>query len=286
MLSASRFNYNPWKRECINRIKSLLKDEHDCYLTAQAAFTESKLLRMQGKVADSYKSLEEYIHGVVLPGLDEELSQDARWNATQGDLIMSFSENLMRESHLQRAQVELEEWRPLAPTAPSTMEKIVLQSRDIMLGRILKDQGRFHEALPHFEKLLQGLSFEDYHVSTGWQMGLFSNIADIYCEVGRPDKAEAVLAREMEIIYARGWENISTGRRMQLALIESFLRRGMFTMAEECLSKLVPIFEAITEPEMIQTTGHFRVWCGLARISHLQGHWDDALVRWYRALGI
>jgi tetratricopeptide (TPR) repeat protein len=155
-----------------------------------------------------------------------------------------------------------------------------------MLGRILKNQGRFHEALPYFEKLLQEFSYEDNHVSTGWQMALFSNIADLYCEVGRPDDAEAVLAREMEIIYVRRWENISTGRRLQLALIESFIRRGMFKEAEECLSKLVPIFEAITEPDLMQNTGHFRVWAGLARVFHLQGHWDDALVRWYRALGI
>lgn len=100
-------------------------------------------------------------------------------------------------------------------------------------------------------------------------MVLFSNIADLYCELGRPDDAESVLERELEIIYARGWENISTGRRLQLALIESFIRRGMFEKAEECLSKLVPIFEAITQLDIIQNTGHFRVWSGLARISHL-----------------
>ena len=286
LLSASRFRYNPWKRECIQRIKGLLDDKHDSYLSAQAAFIESKVLRMQGNVADSHKALEEHIHRTVLPGLDEGLGFDARWNATRGDLIISFSENLMRGNDLQRAQAELEEWEPLAPTKPSTMEKIVLKSRNVMLGRIFKNQGRFHEALPYFEKLLLEFSYEDYHISTGWQMALFSNVADLYCEVGRPDDAEAVLAREMEIIYARGWENISTGRRLQLALIESFIRRGMFKKAEDCLWKLVPIFEAITEPDMIQNTGYFRVWAGLARVSHLQGHWDDALVRWKRALAI
>jgi hypothetical protein len=46
LLSASRFHYNPWKRECVRRIKGLLKDERDCYLKAWAAYTESRLLRM------------------------------------------------------------------------------------------------------------------------------------------------------------------------------------------------------------------------------------------------
>jgi hypothetical protein len=139
LLSASRFRYNPWRRECIHRIKGLLNDEHDSYLKAQAAFIESKFLHMQGKVADSYKALEEHIHRTVLLGLNEELGLDVRWNAAQGDLIISFAENLMRESDLQRAQVELEEWSPLALNAPSTMEKIVLQSRNVILGRILKN---------------------------------------------------------------------------------------------------------------------------------------------------
>lgn len=151
---------------------------------------------------------------------------------------------------------------------------------------VMKNQGHFQDALPYFEKLLKELTLEDYHVSTGWQMVLFSNIADVYCEVGRPHDAEAVLEKELEIIYARGWEKISTGRRLQLALIESFIRRGMFRKAEECLFKLVPSFEAISKPDMIQNTGHFRLWTGLARILHLQCDWPEALSRWYSALGI
>ncbi|EAS28261.3 uncharacterized protein CIMG_09465 [Coccidioides immitis RS] len=286
LLSAAKFNFNPWKNECIRRIKDLLKDEHDCYLGAWATFTESKILRMQGKTTDSYKALENPIHNTALSGLDEDLISDVRYNATKGDLVISFAETLIKDGELLRAKAKLTHWRPLNPDAPSTMERLVLQHRDVMLGRILRSQGRFVEALSYLEKLLQNLSAEDYLVSTGWQMILVTNVTDLYSEVGKPQDAEAVLDKVLKISQSHGWYNIGTGRRLRLALIESFIRRGLFTQAEEKLKELIPIIEAIPEPDINQSTEHFRVWAGLARISHLQGQWNEALDRWNQALAI
>ncbi|KMP09096.1 TPR repeat [Coccidioides immitis RMSCC 2394] len=286
LLSAAKFNFNPWKNECIRRIKDLLKDEHDCYLGAWATFTESKILRMQGKTTDSYKALENPIHNTALSGLDEDLISDVRYNATKGDLVISFAETLIKDGELLRAKAKLTHWRPLNPDAPSTMERLVLQHRDVMLGRILRNQGRFVEALSYLEKLLQNLSAEDYLVSTGWQMILVTNVTDLYSEVGKPQDAEAVLDKVLKISQSHGWYNIGTGRRLRLALIESFIRRGLFTQAEEKLKELIPIIEAIPEPDINQSTEHFRVWAGLARISHLQGQWNEALDRWNQALAI
>ncbi|KAK5994660.1 Protein SERAC1-like protein [Cladobotryum mycophilum] len=284
LLSSSRFRDNAWKREAIRRVNDLLKDDSNGYLNAWAASRESTLLRMNDHVTASHSALEEHINRIVLPGSDE--TSDARYNATKGDLVLSFAENLIKDNELSRAKTELEAWRPLSTESPSTMEKIVVQSRSVTLGRILKSQGHFHEALPWFEKLFHELTDEEHFVSTGWQMVMFSNLADLYCEVGRPTAAESALQAELKVIYARGWENISTGRRLQLALIETFIRRGMFEMAETCLVKLLPQFEAITEPNVVTATGYFRTWVGLARISHLQSRWDEAFLRWNEALGI
>ncbi|RHZ65508.1 uncharacterized protein CDV56_107767 [Aspergillus thermomutatus] len=286
LLSAAKFRFNPWKSECIRRIKDLMKGEHDGYLKAWATFTESKILRMQGKTVESYRALENHINRTVFPGLEEGLASDVRSNATKGDLVVAFPETLIKDRDLLRAQAELELWRPLNPDSPSPMEQLVLRSRDVTKGRILRNQGRFCKALPYLEGLLQKLSAEDYHVSTGWQMNLVSNVADLYCEVGRPKEAEMVLEEALEISYSHGWYNISTGRRLRLALLESFIRRGLFTKAEERRKELIPIVEAITEPDINQITGHFRVWAGLARIAHLQGNWEVALARWHRALAI
>lgn len=129
---------------------------------------------MQGKTGDSYRALEEHIHSTVLPGLDGGLADDARWNATKGDLLISFVKTLMKDGVLLRAQRELKHWRPLNPDAPSIMERLALRSRDVMLGKILRNQGRFSEALPYLKELFRNLSVEEYHVSTGWQMDLAS----------------------------------------------------------------------------------------------------------------
>ncbi|PYH46386.1 LipA and NB-ARC domain protein [Aspergillus saccharolyticus JOP 1030-1] len=283
LLSAARFRYFPWKNECIDRIRGLLSNEKDCYLKGWATCVESKILRLQGKFKQSYTVLENHIHNIALPGLDEALVSDVRWNATKGDIVVSFAETLIREGDLQRAQEELNVWQPIHPEAPSSMELLVLQSRDVMIGRILRNQGRFQEALPYLEQILSRFSAEDYYVSTGWQMNLISNITALYCEVGRPKEAETLIEKPLEISLKNGWYNISTGRQLRLGLIESFIRRGLLVRAEQCLTELLSVVERITDPDVSQSTQHFRVWVGLARISHLQGQLETALARWQRA---
>lgn len=77
-----------------------------------------------------------------------------------------------------------------------------------------------------------------------------------------------------------------TGRRLQLVLVKSFIHHGMFKKAVECLLKLISIFEAIPKLDSVQINCYLCVWLELVRISHLQDDWDEAFVRWYRALAI
>ncbi|KAJ5714322.1 uncharacterized protein N7483_011503 [Penicillium malachiteum] len=67
LISAARFHYNPWKRECIHRIKGLLNDKHDSYLKAQAVFTDAlvRWYRALGIVERSGWT-EGFNHGVIL----------------------------------------------------------------------------------------------------------------------------------------------------------------------------------------------------------------------------
>lgn len=284
--SAIKFEESGGKREYVRRFNDLLKGDGDPYLKALSAEPESRHRRNRGDIAGSYQVLEEYVDGTAQPRKEKEIGSDARWNAMQGRLILSFAENLIKEDDLSRAQAVLEGWKPLNPNTPSTMEKVVRRDRNILLGRIVKNQGRFSEALPYFEDPIQGFSLDNCNVSASWKLSVFVHIAELYCEVGRPDDAEEVLTKELDIFSSNGWRTIITGRRLQLSLIETFIRRGMFARAEECLSKLIPAFEAIAEPNILQSTAHFRVWIGLARVSHLQGHFDTALARWNRALGV
>ncbi|KAI1950901.1 hypothetical protein LOZ57_001449 [Ophidiomyces ophidiicola] len=286
ILSTLKFHSNPWRRECIDRLRRLLKDEKDCYLKAWATAEESKVLRARGEVEESYKTLENFIRQSVLSDVDEDLAHDARWNSAKGHIIIAFGECLAKENELSRAQAQIEQWKPLNLKSPSTMERVVLRTRDVVLGRILRLQGLFPAALEVYEKLLREMSDEDYKVSSGWQTALFSALAYTYCEVGRPGDAEAALEKVLEVIYARGWENIALGKQTRKALSESFLRRGMFKKAELCLFELLPAAEAEIDPTMFGKSTHACLWIGLARISHLQGEWHEALDRWKKALTI
>ncbi|KAI1972184.1 hypothetical protein LOZ35_004696 [Ophidiomyces ophidiicola] len=281
LLSASLFNYMPWKRECIFRLKDLLQNEHDCYLKALAARLESRTLRREGKIADSYKVVEKYISGGEWTELGNDIDLNPRWNATKGGLLLTFCENLMRDGELSQAQEVLSSWTPLNPQCPSTMENLILRSREVMMGRAFRNQGHFKVALQRYEKLLHEVSPNVSYASATWQMNLISNTADLYCEVGKPNEAERVLET-----YARQWQEKGTGRRLMFTMIESFIRRGMFKRAEPYLLDLIPFFEAIIEPDIIQSTAHARVWIGLARIYHLQGEWNEALMQWQEALQI
>ncbi|KAI1964965.1 hypothetical protein LOZ58_001657 [Ophidiomyces ophidiicola] len=273
ILSTLKFYSNPWRRECIDRLRRLLEDEKDCYLKAWATAETSKVLRARGEVEESYKALENFIRQPVLSDVDEDLAHDARWNSAKGHIIIAF------------AQAQIEQWKPLNLKSPSTMERVVLRTRDVVLGRILRLQGLFPAALEVYEKLLR-MSDGDYKVSSGWQTTLFSALAYTYCEVGRPGDAEVALEKVLEGIYACGWKNIALGKQTRKALSESFLRRGMCKKAELCLFELLPAAEAEIDPTMFGKTTHACLWIGLARISNLQGEWHKALDRWKKALTI
>ncbi|KAI9856193.1 MAG: hypothetical protein M1813_009210 [Trichoglossum hirsutum] len=287
LLSATRFWDKEWKHEALGFVKDLLQGDIDCYIHAEAAHRESAISRLFGDLKASNQSLEGFIHSTVVPGHDEGLETDSRWNAHRGDLVVSFAENLIQGDEgdaLSRAKGELYEWQPISPESPSTMERLVLRSRDRTLGRILRDEGRFQEAFTHFERVLEESEGDDLYKSTGWFPVLLSNIAELHCELHRPAGARDILQPALADLTRKNWQDVSYGRRLQLSMAESLIQCGSYDEAEEYLRNLQRIYEDLPNPDMPSRAGHFRVWAGLARMSHLGSRWDEALVRWGQAL--
>jgi tetratricopeptide (TPR) repeat protein len=283
LLAAAKFSDLKWKREAVRRAKELVLKDNDAYLRSWLGVVESTSLRGQGNLSGSVSALENHIRNTTVPGLDAGMESDARFNAQRGELTLSYAETLLREGQLEVAKAELEAWKPLNPGAPSSMEKIVVQSRDNLLGRLLKDAGRFEEALPIFESLLREVGLVSF-VSTGWQLVMLNGLSELYCELGRPLDGEIVLKQQMELIHQRKWETLNTGRRLQLAVIESFVRRGDFEAAETRLERLRVMFEGIDEMDEFQKTQNLRVWIGFAQIAHLRKNWNQASFCWDKAL--
>ncbi|GAM33879.1 hypothetical protein TCE0_013r01096 [Talaromyces pinophilus] len=282
LLAASRFSSAQWKVEAISRTKKLLEDDHDPFLNALLAYRESSIMRMSGMAEQSETSLQEFLRDTTLPDReDSELTP--RFNAQRGDLIISFSENLIRKGRLLDAKAELMEWRPLG-IPHSTLENITLRARDITLGKVLRYQGLFKEALVLLERVLQESFLDDYFEGTGWYRVLLSGVADLYCELGHPVDAEKLLLPELAPMREKGTQDISTGRRLQMSLAETYLQRNMYDEAESILEDLRRAFSSSSGPDHTAQINNFHIWVSLARASHKQSHWEEALSRWTCAL--
>lgn len=166
----------------------------------------------------------------------------------------------------------------------STLERITSRARDIILGKVLRFQGHFMEALVLLEDVLQGCQLDDYFEGTGWYQVLLSEVADLYCELDRPTDAERLLLHELTPMMERGAQDIATGRRLRMSLAETYLLRKMYIEAESLLANLRQAFTSSGAPDYTSKVNIFRIWVSLARALHRQSRWEEALSSWRQAL--
>ena len=286
LLAASRFSDSSWKMEALARAKELLKNDPDRFLNAWLTYRESVLLRMSGRQAESDRCLEAFVQSNVLSSRDKKSEDTPRYNAQRGELVISFAENMIREGKHKEAQNELNEWSPLDLNEPSALERIIARARNITLGKALRYQGRFQEAVELLEKVLAESQTDDCFDGTGWYRVLLSGIADLYCELGRPCDAEQLLQQELEPMTQMGTQDIATGRRLRMSLAEAFFQKNIPDKAEEILLSLKAVFETMTRPDYATQIVFFRVRVALARVYHRQARWNEAQSYWAQALGV
>ena len=284
LIPASRFQDTPWKKDCIERTRILLHDLEDYHLHASVAQRESALLRMYGNHGKSQETLERFINTIIFEGRGQHSEGDARWNAQRCELVISHVQNLILYDHLEIAKRELLAWQPLVPAAPSTMECLMLHSRDTNLGRVINDLGDFNGVLTYFEKLLRDSSQDVNYEHTGYRRVILSSIAELYCELGHADDAVATVESELEFLKARNAENFGSGRRLKLCLAEGYMKQCRFTEAEETLNDLREVLEVVQDPDIITRSGIFRVYYGLARLAHLNLDTKQAIKHWHQTL--
>ena len=283
LLASSRFSKMSWKRKAITKAKQLLASESKGYLHAWTAYRESALLRMEAKQDESNQTLETFIQAIATPDIGSEIRIDPRWNARKGELIISYAQNLIEGRNLITAKKELYAWTPLNPSTPSTLERIVLRGRNTTVGKILRYEGHFQEALKLLEDLLQDSEADSYYEGTGWRRVTLSEVSDLYCELKRPSDAAARLELELDQMTHKERENIGSGRRLQLALVETFIARAMWAEAESHSLTLLAIFEGMPDPDVTARKAIFRLWACLARIAHYNGQWDKSVSHWEQA---
>ncbi|KAL5342888.1 hypothetical protein BJX70DRAFT_409220 [Aspergillus crustosus] len=283
LLAASRFSFARWKVEAIDRTKTLLEGDDDLYLNAHTTRRMSEVLRGSGKVKESQDALYQFPHGFMAPAVGSSRSS-RRYNAELGELIISVAENLIRQGKLDDAKGMLTDWEPHDASKPSSVENMTTWARDTSLGKILRLQGYFHEALAQLRHVLEGCATDDYFEGTGRYRMLVSEVADLHCELDQSLDAEKLLLNELIPNRERGTPNTTTGRRLRMSLAETYLQRGMYAQAEDLLFELQRALMASCELDYNARIVDFRIWNLLARNAHQQSKWEQAISRWRKAL--
>ena len=285
-LSASRYSDRDWKNRMMDRTRAILEHSSDRYLLSIEADRQSVLLRNSAKLEESSRVLRAFLDSANIPEKCADLKMDARLSAQCGKLQNSLAENFIQANDLAHAEEEAYKWSPISSHSPTCMESAVLRSRSNVLGRILRFRGCFEEALPYFETLLEEANTAEYFESTGGHQMILTNTADLYCEMNNAQKAEELLAPTLKRMTNFGWGDTNKGQRLQLSLAESFLRRSMHAKATEILERLKLVCRPQGRADVATNISIFRVWAGLARISHLERDWDEAFRRWGEALDV
>ena len=281
---ASRFSNRPWKLECIARATKALEATDDHELSAILACRESSLLRMSGDVEKSERRLKQFEQAQALTEDDTTKITTARGNAQRAELIVSFAENLISQQKFQDAIALLKRWEPMHPPAPSTLEGIVLRARDITLGKVLRYQGHFNDALELFEAALNKSLTDDFFEGSGWYRVMLSNLAELYCELGQPEKGEKLLQKELEPMIRNQTHDIATGRRLRLSLAVTFIQMAKFETGKTILLQLEDLYHQDCFAAFTTKIYLFQVYVGMAQIHHCQSNWNEALKYWRLAL--
>lgn len=272
LIQASHFSTPAWKEEVMDLAWNLVNENTTDYLRIEYFLRQSSLLRMLGKLEKSNAVLEH-----TFP---EAIESDVCQNAIRGQLVVSRSQNLLSAFNLTAAEQQLRSWQPLSPAVPSTMEKAALQARNSLLGKVLRYEGKFKEALAYLEEQLRQSEADNIQRSSGWRRVLMAQVADLYCELERPGDAITLLKPELDHMQQKGSHNMSVGRRLQLTYCDSLIKNGDYDEAQQRLLKLHSAIEAKPDLAKIAARRDFRIVFNFARIAHHRGVWDEALAHW------
>lgn len=162
----------------------------------------------------------------------------------------------------------------------ATMERLVLVEKKVTVGRLDRYQGNFRLA----RERLTLLTDVDAKLDGVTGRNRISQLACVLCELREPRKAQEILCGEIETLEALGLQDISSGRCLRFSLAEALLQQRLLKEAEDVFLRLKEVIENFPNPNFTTGIENWRLWVGLAMISHLKESWSDALTRWETAL--
>lgn len=277
LLEAARFPSLAWKRFAIPQAAAAMRGVNSSqaehwYLSLRLGAAQSLLQRVKGHHEAAVSTIDALIHQ------QPPNAQDRRSNAAMGHLTLQRALNCIQVDNLPQAEQALEEWRPLGEE-PSPMEQVVRFRRGVLLGRVLRTQGRFTEAQTHLKRSydlaeqLRELTFDDD------RRDLISEMADTLRELDKPKDAEVYLRRE----FARRGEEMQDPPASGKSLLEASLAEVLFAQGRTDEAERV-CNEAESRADNLMKMGKLRICIVLAKIYHMRSEHEKALRYWDEAM--
>lgn len=271
LLEASRFSKLAWKRTAVAQASKAIQYIDDWCLSACLASTQCLLHRLDGNIDAALRVLDAF-RNQGQPDL-----RTPRANSAAGNLTIQHALNCIQVEDLPRAEQLLNAWYPL-DQEPSPMEQAVHIRKSLILGRVLRFQGRFPESLDQLTKTstlakqLHNLSFDED------LRDLTCELADTLRELDQPQAAERHLREEIAR-RDRCLEGTAYTRR---SLLEASLAEVLFAQGRAEEAEHVYL-QAQSRGNLIKF-GKLRLSIVLAKIYHTSSKYERALHYWNEAL--
>jgi tetratricopeptide (TPR) repeat protein len=267
LLSATHFGTLRWKKIALTAAFKLVSPE-DSLLSSRLAQRERSLhFQMSSKV-----------HTYNQEGLNDigHSTSNAHY-AHYGRVLLSNSQQFLQQNKLSEAMSELEKFKK--SDNPSELENVVLARVDLAKGRVLQFLGFFDKA----EMLLKALWHNSQHLPSSSVCTLVANLAEIYCELDRPEDAENFANSQLENMKQAGWDTLSRTCGLHLSLGEAYLQQGKLLQAAAAFETLRKFLVSKNELNFTDRMRLLRAHVGFARLFHLESRWAEAIVQWGEA---
>ena len=261
-LSASRIAGQPQSGVAVGVAMEMMKAGLPEYLQLAVLNKRSIILRSEGRYNES--------DDLIQNALDRKIDPDVRFHCQRGRLLLSQAENAILRKEFGNAIDYLEQWE-ISPHKQSHCEWQVVRLKNTVYGRIHRYQGHFADAHEYLIVCLRIVTTDSSHHHH------LHHLADVYCEMRRPDKVENLLRDHIGgFLQHRKFKSESL-RRLLLPWAEASIQKHDFENAQLVLLHLDELYSGLAFRNISEQLGHVRSIFGLLRIRVYKSLWSEAL---------
>jgi tetratricopeptide (TPR) repeat protein len=258
-----------WKRFSVSQAEVVACGIEDMFLRSCIAQAQCLLNRIAGDMGKAASSLDNVSYGTLSGTMDPKM------HSTIGQAAIQRSLNCVQVDDPLVAMQLLIDWKPLDQDV-SLMEITTLFRRDLLLGRILRFQGKFEDSFTYLQRSQKMAEQHKNLIFDEDLRDLVCDLADTLRELEDPVSAEhhlrTQIARQAETGAAFSGQSL-----LELSLAEALFAQRCYEEAKRlCLD--IQLRSNLLKAEKL------RLRITLAKIYHVEGDFGGALTVWSQAM--